>query len=623
MDPVTQPQPSNSGPKGSAVDSQTIEQCITFLHQKDDTSRFVGLAMLSSLLTHVQDLSVLSKCWAALDSKFLDRLLKAGERKKQNGPEETKDMVDLAANVINAFSTLLPNAAENESFVARSKLLIKVLPQSAPITAATILQTLLAFSTGRKGSEAILSSPDLLSLVQASIEHENSLQVLQYSFVNSISSPELLQERLKSFLPSLCEYLSASENALRLRILGFLSELLTRMPSEYLPSDTTWVIQIYQCIQTTITSAHASKERHACIIIAASLLHKYPPTLLFRSKASAKAAASSKPFVYFFMQLVLIDIRASFPSLLEQIASPSYGTIAHRLASDFDIVGAFLGYLVMSEEIEKLEIDTDLLLKLQRDIGETFGLTIEFLRDRWDAAYAGAAGFEPGYEKDVPKSLAWESNLEGGLERDPLVMAAIRALSLWLREDDSLRKEAGGLTDLFLGLWTKGAEAGVDYRSWIIGALQGTVWEKNGQEMFKKSGGWDLVWGDLKRIYRSCNVSEEEEEVRLAIEEAGVLTEFVRGVEASEESWVKDVVKVANIKGSSGVRLELDAAVLRLASVCLANVHKAVRKKIGNEVVKMKQICERLTMDLGRQDGGEDALEMVVEAAEELDALGL
>lgn len=62
----------------SPTDSQTVEQCLGFLSRKDDTSRFVGLAILSSLLTHLQDRAALVRCWEALDPRFLDRLLKAG-----------------------------------------------------------------------------------------------------------------------------------------------------------------------------------------------------------------------------------------------------------------------------------------------------------------------------------------------------------------------------------------------------------------------------------------------------------------------------------------------------------------------------------------------------------------
>lgn len=74
MEPETEPPKIQPNP----TDSQTVEQCISFLSRKDDTSRFVGLAILSSLLTHLQDHAALVRCWEALDLRFLDRLLKAG-----------------------------------------------------------------------------------------------------------------------------------------------------------------------------------------------------------------------------------------------------------------------------------------------------------------------------------------------------------------------------------------------------------------------------------------------------------------------------------------------------------------------------------------------------------------
>lgn len=370
-----------------------------------------------------------------------------------------------------------------------------------------------------------------------------------------------------------------------------------------------------------ITSGHNSHERSHCTKIAASLLHKYPPSLLFEPKALGKApVGEEKPFVYFFMQLALIDLRATFPALLEQLATPCYGATAHRLASDFDVLAAFLGYLLMVEDFDDIPITPDLLLKLKADIGETFGLALEFLRDRWDAGYAGAAGFEPGFEKDVPLGITWETKLEGGISRDPLVIAAIRALSLWLKEDESLRKEAGGLTDLFLGLWKKGKEDGVDYRFWILSSLEGTVEEDNGREQFLQYQGIDLIWADLKTIY--VNRDAEEEDLRIAFDETRVLTQVVMLEEKANEVWVKEVLAAVDIRGDSSVRLELDAAMARLASACLVKTHKAARKRLKDDVQKVKEVCGRLFAIASEkiEDGG-GITELVEEAVEELDGM--
>jgi hypothetical protein len=60
---------------------EVISQCLGLLSRKDDTSRFVGLAMMLSIINHVPDPeSVLRRCSENLNPLFLDRLLKAGVR---------------------------------------------------------------------------------------------------------------------------------------------------------------------------------------------------------------------------------------------------------------------------------------------------------------------------------------------------------------------------------------------------------------------------------------------------------------------------------------------------------------------------------------------------------------
>lgn len=387
--------------------------------------------------------------------------------------------------------------------------------------------------------------------------------------------------------------------------------------------DTAWVKSAYAAIRAVVTSGADSKARADCTKLAASLLHKYPPTLLFGSNSLGKSpsSASDKPFVYIFMQLVLIDLRAAFPSLMEQLATPSYGSVAHRLASDFDVLAAFLGYLLMVDDFEDIPLDPGMLLKLKAAIGETFELTLEFLRDRWDAAYAGAAGFEPGFEKDVPLGLTWDTKLEGGIVKDPLVIAAIRALSLWLKEDESLREESGGLTDLFLGLWKKGQEDGVDYRFWILSALEGTVEEENGREQFLKYGGLHLVWDDLKTAYSDKNPHQDD--LRLVMDETRLLTQVLTLEDRIDAAWAEDVVATANRCEYGGIRPELDSGIVRLASACLAKLHKADRRRLGTAVEKLKEGCLRLHVAAQEGKADDGVMELLSEAIAELDELGV
>lgn len=70
--------PSEPDLEGNVDTSSIVEQCLSLLKHKDDTSRFVGLAMLLSVYNHIQDVKVLERCTKALNPTFLDRLLRAG-----------------------------------------------------------------------------------------------------------------------------------------------------------------------------------------------------------------------------------------------------------------------------------------------------------------------------------------------------------------------------------------------------------------------------------------------------------------------------------------------------------------------------------------------------------------
>ena len=93
-----------------------------------------------------------------------------------------------------------------------------------------------------------------------------------------------------------------------------------------------------------------------------------------------------------------------------------------------------------------LNLSPDLLLKLRRDIAETLSLTIEYLRDRYDNAITGVAGLHPSARPSPDTvaptgsvlSLPWDSTApEHRVTQDPLTLAELRTLSLWLRDDDN------------------------------------------------------------------------------------------------------------------------------------------------------------------------------------------
>lgn len=99
-------------PEDEKNPSKSLDKALLLLQAPDDTSRFVGLALLKSILDNHKSLRedglTVHKCWTAIPVKFLDRLLKARPNAKRS-EEEAQSMVALAAAIIHAFVTLLPS----------------------------------------------------------------------------------------------------------------------------------------------------------------------------------------------------------------------------------------------------------------------------------------------------------------------------------------------------------------------------------------------------------------------------------------------------------------------------------------------------------------------------------
>ncbi|KAI5849043.1 Neurochondrin-domain-containing protein [Tricharina praecox] len=595
---------------------ELISQCVSLLSKNDDTSRFVGLAMVLSISNHVVDpTSVFQRCAAALKPTFLDRLLKAGTT-KQKSPEEATQMVELAVNIINAFATSLPDAGNNPFLVDRTPALIAVIPESSAMTVATILQILIVFASGSLGARKIVETEDFGPIVDALAANDNANLVLQHAFTSDLGEAELVRPCLKRLLSSLGNKVGVCERETRLAILSLLGELLTRVPSQFIPADPEWVEPFYAAFRAIFSSGPSSEERRHCIIIIASFLHSYAPSQFFQRFSTPTTdgpSSNTPPYLYLLLQIITIDIRASFPSLLAHLALPSYASTSQRLACNFDILSVFLNFLATASDFSQIGISPDHLLKLRTDISETFGLTLEFLRDRWDAVYTGAAYFEPGFEPaDQPKQLTWDSTLLGGPERDALIIGAVRALAFWLREDESLREEAGGMVDVFLGLWTRGQEAGVDYRPWVVTALHGVMEEKHGREVFVQLRAWRTVWEDLRA---NC---DDDLEGQLALEEARLLETFVQAEEFADEVWARELVAFVEETTASWGRdkLELAVVLFSLASECVLATLGPSGRFLQKEVEQLRTVYSRLVALVPPEYG--DEVKELVETLENL-----
>lgn len=106
--------------------SKDLEAALTLLKKNDDTSRFVGLALLKPVLeqtlssNYVADReernALLQRCWDAIPGTFMNRLLKARATDKRT-EEEASNMADLAVAVSYAFINFLESPQLDEKFI--------------------------------------------------------------------------------------------------------------------------------------------------------------------------------------------------------------------------------------------------------------------------------------------------------------------------------------------------------------------------------------------------------------------------------------------------------------------------------------------------------------------------
>lgn len=369
------------------------------------------------------------------------------------------------------------------------------------------------------------------------------------------------------------------------------------------------------------------------------------PQLLFSDEPGAE-----KPFSYLFINLILVDIRATLPSLLGKLNDPEYPQISRRLTSAFDVLAAFIGYLLAwMEELDQSDtagpggnvtfnMPPDLLLKLSKSLGETISVIMEYLRDRWDASVAGAMGLHPDARVGAAhaatgsshKTLAWDAK-DADTAADPFTLAALRAIALWLRDDDgdALREEAVGLMDMFLELYQRSASSPLlpsgahqDYRLPVLAALEGVLRTPTGLEAFRAHDGWQTLSRDLLAILAATSKGQQQQQQQQPSSYYGDLLEpeLLRGTRiafalsivtesesgSTPEDWMALVTAVAayDVPASTAegeesgmdesMLLDFQADVLQLVAGLLANASPGMRKRYLHSESAIRSVTEQL-----------------------------
>ncbi len=374
------------------------------------------------------------------------------------------------------------------------------------------------------------------------------------------------------------------------------------------------------------------------MLLTATLFHLCPslvPSLIFNGAEKEETTSKSKPASYLFVKLLLIDIRSSIPSLLAILNSPEYPSTSARIAGSYDIVSSFIGFLVQSlgdeddddnaiRHAAPFPLSPSLLLQLRVDISEVMSLTIEYLRDRFDASIAGAAGLDSSARlrsagpSNPSLAIAWDSS-EGGTTEDPLTLSQLRTLALWLREDDNdaLRKEAAGIVDVLLYLYD--SKGSLDFRSPVLIALEGIITVSEGVEAFLREECWETLVRDLRELLASpeADTSHGTETVRILL---GVVEADETG--PAREEWMDVIRMVSAIKPSrQHPSFELATAAAQLAVEIVTRSPRGVRKRSNGAVTALaKWSMDMLQSGSPDTDEARDDLQEIVQALEDLTA---
>ena len=484
----------------------------------------------------------------------------------------------------------------------------------------------------------MLGTDDWSPLTEIASQDALVLDIMAFTWSNAstISTAVLaVRNSINKIIPILLVVFKGTDAVTLVRSIGILfpklsPEVSLRLPfknslseansNQALPQSPKWLNSLVATLRKVVANRPTTEGRAAYTQLAGALLQAYPetcPSLLFRDDDAGNA--DSKPFSYLFISLLLIDVRSSFPSLLAQLNSTEYPAISQRLAAAFDVISSFIGFLVrcLDEDTTQplFSLPPDLLLKLRKDIAETISLTIEYLRDRWDASIAGARGLHPSARAGTAATsegtrltITWES-IKDDVNADPLILAGIRALAIWIREDENenLRNESGGLMDMFIDLYKTSTLGTLDFRYPILMALEGILVTEDGVDNFLGQDGWPVVFDDLKSILLNTRMSEQAFDIASASSEAARGIEIVRvllvvldhsSTLSTQEDWMTAITTTASLKIPSSIPnslvLELQIAMLQLSTASLSKAAGGMQKRYVTSNAALLGLAQQL-----------------------------
>ncbi|KAF5138578.1 hypothetical protein E5D57_002364 [Metarhizium anisopliae] len=204
-------------------------------------------------------------------------------------------------------------------------------------------------------------------------------------------------------------------------------------------------------------------------------------------------------------------------------------------------------------------------------------------------------------------------------DEDPLILSAVRALALWLREDENetLRKEATGLTDMLMELYQSSSSERLDFRAAILVGMEALVTLPQGRQLFLHNDGWRILSKDLISLIQSskeidrANASRGIEIVRILL---SVAEEESSG---TSEEWMDLITAVAAwdvpTQSVSPLAQELQVAILQLCCTLLVSASDGMRSRYRQSITAVQGNAAELRREIGKDDELAEAMEDVVD----------
>ncbi|KAI0480637.1 DUF1941-domain-containing protein [Xylariaceae sp. FL0804] len=503
-------------------ETNEVERVHRLLTTKDDTSRFVGLLLLRSLLDNSQDLrddqAVVSQLWNSISPKFLDRLIRSVSKPPSEQQDQSKDMLELAVAVVRTFTGLTPDYDKHESFYGRVPHLTRAVFHCSGETTQQVLELLGILVRQPDGPQpggatvlAKLGIDDWTVLIEVAPQYLKEIfAIFHWAWITgSIALKESDQVQLRDKIDQAIVRLFSSfksDNADGL--LEFVASILQSVQPQLLSPKPAWLGSAVRLLHAMAAGRQTAAQRHAHASCAAALLRTYPQEaaeVLFIDSPD-----SPKPLAYLMVTMVQVDFQATAHLLMPKLRSPEYLPISQHLASILDILTAFVGRLVASVDGEdeisvrfSQSFTSERILKLHSDLARTISDAMELLRDRFDAHLMQIR--EAG---DTVRTLSWNED-EHSVFDDPIIPAAVRLLGAWLPEDDgdTLREQATGLMDLYVELYKRNLSSDLqdsraaELRLPILAALEGIFQTSRGPAIFDEHDWWSsCLYPDLRGI---------------------------------------------------------------------------------------------------------------------------